>query len=51
MIKPERGERGIRYIPGVEIDCTLNRSNFHVLGYGMLPGPDFEANKIKKDAP
>ena len=28
-------EKGIRYIPGIEIDCTFKRVNFHVLGYGI----------------
>ena len=28
-------ERGIRYIPGIEIDCTYENINFHVLGYGI----------------
>ena len=37
-------KEGIRYIPGVEIDCTLSGSNFHVLGYGIdYRSPDFEA--------
>lgn len=26
---------GIQYIPGVEIDCTYNGINLHVLGYGI----------------
>ena len=28
-------EKGIRYIPGIEIDCTCENINFHVLGYGI----------------
>ena len=28
-------ERGILYIPGIEIDCTYENVNFHVLGYGI----------------
>jgi hypothetical protein len=28
-------EKGIRYIPGIEIDCTHKNVNFHVLGYGI----------------
>lgn len=26
---------GIQYIPGIEIDCTYNGLNLHVLGYGI----------------
>lgn len=26
---------GIQYIPGIEIDCTYNGINLHVLGYGI----------------
>ena len=26
---------GIRYIPGIEIDCTYKGVDFHVLGYGI----------------
>lgn len=28
-------EEGIRYIPGIEIDCSYENANFHVLGYGI----------------
>lgn len=28
-------ENGIIYIPGIEIDCTFEGRNFHVLGYGI----------------
>lgn len=28
-------EKGILYIPGVEIDCAYRNVNFHVLGYGI----------------
>lgn len=36
-------EKGIRYIPGIEIDCTFERVNFHVLGYGInYQSIDFE---------
>lgn len=35
---------GIVYIPGVEIDCTFNGINLHVLGYGIdAASPDFAA--------
>lgn len=41
-------EKGICYIPGVEIDCTYKDINFHVLGYGIdYKSEDFE--KIEKD--
>ncbi len=37
-------EKGIRYIPGIEIDCTFKDTNFHVLGYGIdFESKDFEA--------
>ena len=26
---------GVAYIPGIEIDCTYENTNFHMLGYGM----------------
>lgn len=33
---------GIRYIPGIEIDCTYKGVDFHVLGYGIdWRGEDF----------
>lgn len=36
-------EKGIRYVPGIEIDCTFERVNFHVLGYGIdFRSGDFE---------
>ncbi len=28
-------EKGINYIPGIEIDCIYQDTNFHVLGYGI----------------
>ncbi len=35
--------KGIRYVPGVEIDCTYKGLNFHVLGYGIdYKSKDFE---------
>lgn len=41
-------ERGISYIPGIEIDCTYKDTNFHVLGYGIdYRSCDFE--KIEKN--
>lgn len=34
----------IRYLPGIEIDCTYEKINFHVLGYGIdFRSGDFEA--------
>lgn len=37
-------EKGIAYIPGIEIDCTFQGTNFHMLGYGIdFKGSDFEA--------
>lgn len=37
-------EKGIRYISGIEIDCTYENVNFHVLGYGIdFWSSDFEA--------
>ncbi len=36
-------EKGILYIPGIEIDCTYEKVNFHVLGYGIdFQSSDFE---------
>lgn len=36
-------EKGICYIPGIEIDCTYKNINFHVLGYGInYEGGDFD---------
>lgn len=41
-------ERGILYIPGIEIDCTYENVNFHVLGYVIdYKSSDFE--KIEKN--
>lgn len=41
-------EKGITYIPGIEIDCTYKNTNFHVLGYGIdFRSRDFE--KIEKN--
>lgn len=41
-------ERGILYIPGIEIDCTYENVNFHVLGYAIdYKSSDFE--KIEKN--
>jgi len=31
----EANKRGIRYIPGIEIDCVFQNVNLHVLGYGI----------------
>ena len=31
----EAAKRHIRYIPGIEIDCTFQGTNFHVLGYDI----------------
>ena len=28
-------KRGIRYVPGIEIDCVFQNINLHVLGYGI----------------
>lgn len=37
-------QKGITYIPGIEIDCTFRNTNFHMLGYGIdFWGSDFEA--------
>lgn len=37
-------KKGITYIPGIEIDCAFQDTNFHVLGYGIdYWGSDFEA--------
>lgn len=37
-------KNGIRYLPGIEIDCTYEKVNFHVLGYGIdFRSSDFEA--------
>ena len=37
-------KNGIRYLPGIEIDCTYENINFHVLGYGIdFRSSDFEA--------
>ena len=37
-------KNGIRYLPGIEIDCTYEKINFHVLGYGIdFRSGDFEA--------
>lgn len=44
---------GIIYIPAVEIDCTFNGVNLHVLGYGIdYNSPDFEIieNNISKQS-
>lgn len=43
-------ERGICYIPGIEIDCTYKNINFHVLGYGMdYDSEDFAEIERKMD--
>lgn len=35
-------ERGLRYLAGIEIDCTFEGANFHMLGYGIDDAsPDF----------
>jgi len=31
----EAKKKGIHYIPGIEIDCVFQKTNFHVLGYGI----------------
>ena len=37
-------KKGMLYIPGIEIDCTCQETNFHVLGYGIdFKSGDFEA--------
>lgn len=37
-------KKGITYIPGIEIDCVYENSNFHMLGYKIDDGSaDFEA--------
>lgn len=37
-------KNGIRYLSGIEIDCTYEEINFHVLGYGIdFRSSDFEA--------
>ncbi len=44
---------GITYIPAVEIDCTFNGTNLHVLGYGIdYNSSDFEIieNDITKQS-
>lgn len=39
-------EKGIAYIPGIEIDCAYKNTNFHVLGYGIdFKSYDFEKSK------
>lgn len=36
-------EKGLSYISGIEIDCTYQETNFHMLGYGIdFRGCDFE---------
>ena len=41
-VKTATKEKGIRYISGIEIDCTYERANFHMLGYGIDDAsPDF----------
>ncbi len=37
-------EKGILYIPGIEIDCTCQGINLHVLGYGI----DFRSNDFQE---
>lgn len=32
---------GLTVISGIEIDCTFEGTNFHLLGYGYTPGDDF----------
>ncbi len=40
--------KGIKYIPAIEIDCTYNGINLHVLGYGIdYTNPVF--NKLGQD--
>lgn len=41
-VKAAAKEKAIRYITGIEIDCTYEGANFHVLGYGIDDAsPDF----------
>lgn len=43
--------KGITYIPGIEIDCTYEDTNFHVLGYGIdFQSRDFENIEKNIDA-
>ncbi len=38
----EADKLGIQYVPGIEVDCTFEGVNFHVLGYGInYKSPDF----------
>ncbi len=37
-------EKGIAYIPGIEIDCVYENTDFHVLGYGI----DFQSEDFKR---
>ncbi len=42
LLAPEMTE-GITVIPGVELDCTMEGINLHILGYGIDPNdPGFE---------
>ncbi len=46
--REEAQKLGIRYVPGIEVDCTFEGFNFHVLGYGIDDkSPDFV--KIEQD--
>lgn len=43
-------EKDIRYIPGIEIDCTFQGMNFHVLGYDIdYCSGDFEQTEKNVD--
>ena len=33
--KEAAAKLNIKYIPGIEIDCTYNGINLHILGYGI----------------
>lgn len=41
--EPIAQEKGITYIPGIEIDCTYEDTNFHVLGYKI----DYHSSDFK----
>ena len=58
--KKAAGEKGILYIPAIEIDCTFEGVNLHVLGYGIdadscdfaeieenIAGQNVQASKIR----
>lgn len=44
-------QKGIDYVPGVEIDCVFEQANFHMLGYGIdYKSSDFDGieNRIRE---